>query len=204
MEDIKEKIQQVKQLLQEIENGLSPLLNPTSKVDKKIQLDAVVKMADKFEKISTELPVEIRTLKFKLIQDIDQFKEAEQLNQELQNTLRPFFSNIEKKERKRKTKSSGDGTKKQVGVKLIDLINAKLIKPHTKIVKCIKGQNYEASITSDGKVRLDINGRISVQNSLSWAAMELTGKAVNGWTWWEIEEDGTRRNLDYYRQKITA
>ncbi|RIA09370.1 Protein of unknown function (DUF2924) [Flavobacteriaceae bacterium MAR_2010_72] len=205
MEGIRAKIEQVKLLIEEIRSQLNPLLNNTNKMDKQVQLDAVVKMADKFDKISTEVPTEIRTLKFKLIKEIDQFKEAETLYQELQNTLSPFLNSKEKIEKRQKIKpSSNNGTRKQFGVKVKDLLKANLIQPNTTIVKEVNGQEYEALITPNGKIKLIHNSTTTTHNSLSLAAKEIMERPINGWTWWEIQEGLTRRNLDYYRQKLIS
>lgn len=199
MEEIKEKITQIKELLQDVTTCLSPLLNNTNKADKQSQLEVVVKMAEKLNKIDTELPSEIRSLKFKLIQEIDQFKEAEQLNTELQNVLASHL-NIKHKKRSKKSNNSS-GTKKQLGVKVSDLIENQIISPNTKIYKTVKGQEYEAIITTNGKIKLDHNGNTTIHNSLSLAAKEIMERPINGWTWWEIKEGLTSRKLDYYRQK---
>jgi Restriction Enzyme Adenine Methylase Associated len=202
MKGIKHKIEQVKVLLNEIESELKPLLNHGNKADKQAQLDVVIKMANKLDKIDTELPPEIRNLKFKLIQEIDQYKEAEKLNIELQNTLAPFVNFRAAKRKKNKTSNSSSGPKKHFGIKVIDLIENQLIQPNTKIVKTVNGQDYEALITPNGKIKLEHNGNTTIHNSLSLAAKEIMERPINGWTWWEIQEGLTRRNLDYYRQKF--
>lgn len=199
MESIKEKIKQVELLLEDIKSQLDLCLNNAVKADKETQLDAIVKMADKFEKLNIELPDEMRTLKFKLIQEIDQFDAAESLNKELQDVLMPFVNQTAPKHKRSKTTSTTKiKAPKQFGVKLIDLIEAKLIEPNTKITNTVEGQNYEAIITPNGKVKLAHNN--SEFNSLSSAAKEIMGRPINGWVWWQIEDDSGKRDIDYYRQ----
>ena len=103
MDGIQDKIEQVKSLLEDIKSELKPWLNNIDKADKQVQLDTVLKLTEKFNKIDTDLPSEIRELKFKLIQEIDKFKEAEKLNIELQNTLASFvkFKAIKRKKNKK-------------------------------------------------------------------------------------------------------
>ena len=199
MESVKEKIQQVKLLLEDIKSQLDLSLNNAIKTDKETQLDAIVKMADKFEKLNIEIPDEMRSLKFKLIQEIDQFDAAENLNKELQDVLMPYVNQKAAKEKRSKTTSTTKiKAPKQFGVKLTDLIGAKLIEPNTKITNTVEGQNYEAIITPNGKVKLAHNN--SEFNSLSSAAKEIMGRPINGWVWWQIEDDSGKRDIDYYRQ----
>lgn len=203
MVEIEKKIEQVTLLLEEIKSQLNPLLNNAHKSDKQEQLEVVAKMTDKFDKIGAELPDEIRTLKFKLIQEIDQFKEAEELNEKLQNTLMPFILEKGPKTRKKnKGPSSQKNSPKQYGINVIDLIEAKIIEPNTKIINTVDGQEYEALITPNGKIKLVHNDTTTVYNSLSSAAKEIMGRPINGWVWWQIEDSSGRKDLDYYRQKF--
>lgn len=201
MEGIKEKIKQVNSLLEEIKSELGPLLNSAQKSEKKTQLEAVVKMADQFDKINIDIPDEIRTLKFKLIQEVDQFDTAIELNKELQTLLLSFTDPIRVKSKKNKeSPSTKTKSPKQLGVKLFDLIEAKIIEPNTKIINTVDGKRYEAMITQNGKVKLEHNNTTTLYNSLSSAAKEIMGRAINGWVWWHIENESGTRDLDYYRQ----
>lgn len=203
MESIKDKIAQVTSLLNDIKSQLEPWLNSSNKNDKQIQLDAVLKLTDKFDKIDTDLPAEIRSLKFKLIQEVDQFKEAEVLNQELTNALMPFLNQRTVKSSKpTKTHTASSATKKQFGIKVIELIENNLIQPNTKIYKRVDNHEYEALITPNGRIKLIHNNKTTFHNSLSLAAKEIMERPINGWTWWEIKDGFERKTLDYYRQKL--
>ncbi|MGV8815650.1 MAG: hypothetical protein ACOH2D_16230 [Gelidibacter sp.] len=203
MEGVKEKIEQVNSLLDEIKSELNPLLNNAQKTEKKTQLEAVVKMTDQFDKINIDIPDEIRTLKFKLIQEMDQLDAAVELNRDLQNMLLSFVDQNKVRSKRQKKESSTIKSKPpkiQFGIKLIDLIEAKLIEPNTKIINTVDGEKYEATITQNGKVKLVHNHTTTLFNSLSSAAKAIMGRAINGWTWWYIVDNSGKKYLDYYRQ----
>lgn len=203
MEGIQDKIAQVKVLLEDIKSQLGPWLINTRKADKQLQLEAVSKLTEKFDKMDTNLPSEIRELKFKLIQEIDKFKEAEQLSQELANTLAPFVNQKTVKKIKSISLIKNTATSpKQYGIKVYDLIEYNIIEPNTKIYKRVNNEEYEALITSNGTIKLTLNNKTTVHNSLSLAAKEIMGRPINGWTWWEIKESAGNKTLDHYRQKL--
>jgi len=203
MEGVQDKIAQLKSLLEDINSQLAPWLKNSSKTDKQVQLDAVVKLSEKFDKIDTDLPNEIRSLKFKLIQEIDKFKEAEKLNQELTNVLSPFFKQKNFKSVTPKSSNSAPVTnKKHFGIKVIDLLQNNIIQPNTKIYKKLNNQHYEALILANGTIKLVHNNNTTFHKSLSLAAREIVERPINGWTWWEIEDGFERKILDYYRQKL--
>ena len=205
MQHLKEHIEQLKKQLVEINSRLWPLLNKEAKEEIQSQLNAISKSTDKLAKTSVNVPAELRELKFKLIKQLDQFKEAEELHKEMLNVLSAYVS-------VKPTRSHTKPIKKQVSKKektatttpqfeLIKLIESSLLPANSKLVKQYKGVLLTGTLTKEGKIRTTQNGITTLHNSPSSAAVALTQKAQNGWTWWSVEGDVKDRTLDYYRQQ---
>jgi hypothetical protein len=81
-------------------------------------------------------------------------------------------------------------------MKLMDLIENGKLKPGTKIIMKKKGVIYNATITSDGKIKLENGG---IFNSPSGAARFLNkGKPIDGWISWKLADE-KKLNLDSLR-----
>lgn len=74
---------------------------------------------------------------------------------------------------------------------LSDLLADGLIKPNARLSASYKGQTFIATVTKDGKVRLEDG----YEGSPSGAASHCTGTSVNGWQFWRIghERLGSKR-----------
>ena len=83
MHKLKEHIANLKAQLADIQSQLKPWLNKTAKQEVQSQLNAIVKSSDKLTKTEVNIPTELRELKFKLINELDKYKEAEELQKEL-------------------------------------------------------------------------------------------------------------------------
>lgn len=203
MDNLRAQINQIKSQLQDIQNQLSPWLNSADKFEKQNQLNAVAGSLDKLTKTEVTIPSELRELKLKLHRELDQFKEAKIINEELVEILSQFVSH---KKPVRKSKLSKSVSKKRLKltgdkIDLLCLIQNGLIQPHTKIEKVFRGIHYEAVITTIGQIELTFNGVKKTYKSPSSAAADLAQAPRNGWTWWSLEGDPKGRTLDYYRQK---
>lgn len=203
MHKLKEHIANLKAQLEDIQIQLNPWLNKTAKQEVQSQLNAIVKSSDKLTKTEVNIPTELRELKFKLIKELDKYKEAEELQKELLVILSQYVSV------KQQSKPSKPIAQKQVKkvtattpqFELINLINSGLIAPNTKIVKQYKGYLHTAIITKEGKIKTNYKNQVILHNSPSSAAVYLTQKSQNGWTWWQVDGDAKDRTLDYYRQQ---
>lgn len=60
---------------------------------------------------------------------------------------------------------------------------------------------HTATITKEGKIKTNYKNQVILHKSSSSAAVYLTQKSQNGWTWWQVEDDAKDRTLDYYRQQ---
>ena len=203
MQQFKEDIDHLKRQLANIQNQLHPFLNKEAKEEIKSQLKAVSKSTDKLSQNSVNIPAELRELKFKLIKQLDQFKEAEELHQELLSILSGYGAfkpaRINSKPVKQVLSKKEKSTTPQF--ELVNLINSGLLSANSKLVKRYKGILLSGIITKEGKIRTTQNGITILHNSPSSAAVALTQKSQNGWTWWAVEGDVKDRTLDYYRQQ---
>ena len=203
MHKLKEHIANLKIQLEDIQNQLKPWLNKTAKLEVQSQLNAIVKSSDKLTKTEVNIPTELRELKFKLIKELDKYKEAEELQKELLEILSQYVS---VKQQSKTQKSVVEKQPKKIKTstpqfELINLINSGLIASNTKIVKQYKGYLHTATITKEGKIKTNYKNQVILHNSPSSAAVYLTQKSQNGWTWWQVERDAKDRTLDYYRQQ---
>jgi hypothetical protein len=203
MHKLKENIANLKAHLEDIQSQLKPWLSKTAKKEVQSQLNAIVKSSDKLTKTDVNIPTELRELKFKLIKELDKYKEAEELQKEL---LEILSQNVSVKQQSKPSKPIAHKQVKKVKTttpqfELINLVNSGLIASNTKIVKQYKGYLHTATITKEGKIKTNYKNEIILHNSPSSAAVYLTQKAQNGWTWWQVDGDAKDRTLDYYRQQ---
>jgi len=203
MHKLKEHIANLKVQLADIQNQMKPWLNKSAKQEVQSQLNAIVKSSDKLTKTEVNIPTELRELKFKLIKELDNYKEAEELQKEILEILSQYVS---VKQQSKIQKPVVEKQAKKVKAtspqfELIKLINSGLIASNTKIVKQYKGYLHTATITKEGKIKTNYKNQVILHNSPSSAAVYLTQKSQNGWTWWQVEGDAKDRTLDYYRQQ---
>ncbi len=198
----KEDIEEIKNRLQELTMQLEPLLNLDQKSAMETQLKTVEQTINKLSKSAVEIPAELRDLKFRLLRDLDQFKEAEQAKKELDKELSQFL-NPQYPEKELRTVKPEIAVKKKIRVssmvKLRDLVEANILKPNTKLYRKYKNVVYDARITDKGQMEISLNGRNHFFDSPSAAAKFIAQVALNGWVWWYVEED--KLPLDYYRKK---
>jgi len=85
---------------------------------------------------------------------------------------------------------------KKVG-KRIPVLSSIEVAP-TELVATYKGTEHKASVNPDGTIT--VNDKTF--NSPSRAGKEVTGKEVDGWTFWSYEkEDGTLEKIDALRKR---
>lgn len=91
MKELKEKIVQLKELLQEIEALMQPNLDEQRRKEKQAQLRTVERSILELQKTGTPVPDELRELKFRLVHEYDLYKEYKTVQRELSNLLMPFI-----------------------------------------------------------------------------------------------------------------
>jgi DNA repair exonuclease SbcCD ATPase subunit len=197
----KEHIAGIKTQLQTLKEQLKPLLVAEKKAALQAQLQSIEQTINKLSKTGVEIPAELRDLKFRLLSDLDQFKEAATAHKELEElllhyvTLKKVYTRKEKINPVKQKEVRTTNTR----VKLIDLLKAKVIVPNIKLYRNYKNQDFKAILTTEGQIKLTFNGQTEYFDSPSSAAVTVTGKSQNGWTWWMIENEN--KTLDDYRKK---
>ncbi|MCY4672352.1 MAG: DUF262 domain-containing protein [Bacteroidetes bacterium] len=96
------------------------------------------------------------------------------------------------------TKESKESRNAFYGIGLADLLATELLIPEERLRGVRSGKEYWAAVTSDGKIRV---GNGSVFNALSGAGRKLTGKSINGWTFWQVYRDGNWHELATIRRE---
>ena len=96
------------------------------------------------------------------------------------------------------TKESKESRKAFYGIGLADLLATGLLIPGERLRGARSGKKYCAAVTSDGKIRV---GDGSAFNALSEAGRKLTGKSINGWTFWQVYRDGSWHELATIRRE---
>ena len=204
MNNFKENIDQIQIQLSELMNSLQPWLDLSSLRERKAQLHSIEKTIIKLQKIETPVPDELRELKFKLIREIELFKDAREAQILLFSKLKQFLPADNKKIRTNRNKITPFKKRPALlstRIEVKDLLKLNLLLPDTIIEKNYKGHLYKALLLKDGRIKLLENGKTELHNTPSSAAVEASGKSQNGWTWWYISDDPERRTLDYFRKK---
>lgn len=198
-------IAQLKALLQNFQQEIAPYWDKESHKEKKAQLQSIEKTITNLQKNNTTVPDELRELKFKLLKELDQFKDADAAKAQLQELFAPFAQGSNKqvtklKPAKRVVKRPRKYEEPSVEIK--DLIEAGYLSDGAALTRLYKGAVYRAVITPERKIQLIDHANQEHFDTPSGAAVAASGKRQNGWTWWGIEGRGKDITLDHYRQKL--
>lgn len=90
MKELKEKIEQLKLLLREIEELMQPYLDEQRRKEQQSQIKTVERSIVELQKSGTPVPDELRELKFRLVHESDLYKEYKTVQRELSNLLTPL------------------------------------------------------------------------------------------------------------------
>lgn len=202
----KEHIAQLDELLKILKEQLLPYWKPAYKKEKLAQLKSVEKSIHHLQKGNTPIPDELRKLKFRLFNDLELFKQAETARVEIQRVIQPFIeksNNLKRVVKKGPEKPSIEKKeKKELRITLKNLIENKIIEPGTRLNRTYKGVEYKAVINNNGSIEMKLGDKNISFISPSAAALAVSRKSQNGWTWWNVDGQSKEKNLDYYRQKI--
>jgi hypothetical protein len=70
-----------------------------------------------------------------------------------------------------------------------------------ELIVSFKGQDFTAAVLGDGRIHLNNLGETF--NSPSRAGKAITGREIDGWTFWSyLKADGTREKLDALRKAV--
>ena len=101
-----------------------------------------------------------------------------------------------KKKGARKKTTTKVSAEKKIGKRMPVLASLELAPK--ELVATYKGTEYKATVNPDGTIT--VNGKEF--NSPSRAGKEVTGKEVDGWTFWSYtKEDGTIEKIDALRKR---
>lgn len=104
-----------------------------------------------------------------------------------------------------KAPQNGSGTKRHFGVQLVELIEAGFLSPTDRLeLQWQKdGPVFEGRVKSDGTVEVHTERGWKSYETLSGAAADTGGRALNGWDHWSrVTEDGSRRKLAAIRAEF--
>jgi len=95
-------------------------------------------------------------------------------------------------------------------IKLVDLIEAGIIKPLFSIHVTFKGKDFTAEIDKDGFILMDGKRHTSLSVAGGIVRAKVSGKPAdglpyrraNGWTFWKfVDEDGQVKKIDILRAR---
>ena len=204
MNQWKEHIAQLDELLKVLKEQLLPYWKQAHKKEKLAQLKSVEKSIHQLQKGNTPIPDELRELKFRLLNELELYKEAETARVEIQKIIQPLVAKtntLKRSAQKVPEKPIIKKEKKEPRITLQNLIENKIIEPGTRLSKTYKGVEHDAVITHEGSIKMELDGKELFFISPSAAAVAASKNAQNGWTWWNVDGQSKERTLDYYRQK---
>lgn len=96
------------------------------------------------------------------------------------------------------------GTRRDVGVALSELIAAGALKAPLALFRRYKGRQMEAMLLPDGKVQFAGATYDTCSTAAENARGTVTGRRMNtnGWTFWQYDDDGVKRELAYARARF--
>lgn len=200
-------IASLKDLLHNLKQEIAPYWGTDSQKEKQSQPQSIEKTITNLQKSNTSVPNELRELKFKLLRELDLFKNAAAAKVELQELLAAFqLVSRRKKEKgpKKVNKQQEKVHKPEFRITLKDLIDSKIFPVALNLTKKYKGKVCQSTITEKEYIVLQLNGTKQIFDSASAAAVAVSNKSQNGWAWLNIEGQPNERTLDYYHQKYTA
>jgi len=180
--------------------GLSP--------EEKQQLQAVNKAVEQLTKAGVEIPSDLRSLKLRLsANDVgagSNLHVAKHLAavEILIDGLREVSQGARALREKLKSGVIISGLKKHFGVTLEELLDAGLLSTDDRLELQWSRDSgtYEGKLRADGSVMAKADQSWKQYDTLSAAAAELGGRALNGWDHWRrVNADGTRTPLKEIR-----
>jgi len=103
-------------------------------------------------------------------------------------------------------KATAEGGRTHVGVTLGQLISSGFLKAPLTLFRKYKGHELNATLLPDGSVEFGGQTYESCSLAAGEARGSVTGRLMhtNGWKFWQYDEGGVKRELDYARQQFLA
>ncbi len=193
-----EHITRLKEELEKLIKELEPYWDITRKREIFEQLNSVEKSINILQKNNINIPEDLRNLKLNLVNELELFREAEEVRKKLNEMFSPFINSVKtwpQNTQRNKTPYTSNIT-------LYDLIKSGIIKTPLTIEKRYKGETYRGIVKDDGNIELLIGNHKELFNSPSGAAKFCTNRATDGWTWWQVKIGNEMKPLDIYRKRI--
>lgn len=208
MSNLSQHITQLNDILQRIEEYLDKYTDEDLLAEKVSQLNYIEKTIRNLQKDNTAIPAELRELKLSLVNEADNWQEANKRKPEIIGLLQNFITKhtdnkINKVTNKQEKRIiiKPRVTKFSEQVEISDLLEAGILKNGVELYRTYKGQNFTAIIKDSGSIETQVNGKLEQFSTPSAAAVAVSNKSQNGWIWWFTSFEGTKRELDYYRKK---
>jgi len=83
------------------------------------------------------------------------------------------------------SKTTANTASKSYGVTIRDLVEAGLVAPGAQLVGTHSGVEYSATVTAEGRIRLDHGDEFDAPSPAAMAALDRN--SWNGWAWWRIK-----------------
>lgn len=193
-----DNIARLKEELEKLIKELEPYWDVMRKREIQEQLISVDKSIKNLQKNNITTPEELRKFKLKLVNELELFKEAEEIKTELHKMFSSFIIQTKTNNKQKKGKKSVSNLK----ITLYDLIKSGIIKTPLEIEKNYKSKIYKGIVKNDGTIELVIDGQKQIFDSPSMAANAITQSSINGWIWWQVKIDNKIEPLNYYRKRI--
>lgn len=214
MSDVYQDLESIERWLLEIDiSCISTQSTNISKEEKKLLL-ATNKAIQQLEKLGVPIPDELQAQQLKLsiletppIQASEQGVSLESIDSVV-SSLHALLSKaksirLKLSARKRVNKTSF-GPKQHFGVSLHDLLENGVINTEAKLELQWRrnGEIVEGKVLKNGHIEVHTNSGWKEYKSISTAATEIAGCALNGWKHWKIiDSDGNRASLESVRDR---
>lgn len=177
------------------------------------QLRAVNKAIEQLQRTGVSVPEDLRSLKLTLSAKDVTGSQDQEIQARLK-TVEELIHSLEKTVKaaraiRNKLKPTGQcgGTKRQYGVKLLDLLQAGLVTTDDRIeLQWLRdGPAIEGKLTAEGKVMVNTQNGWQSYSSLSSAASRTAGRSLNGWQHWRrLNHDGSATAFEEIRAQFLS
>ena len=190
--------------------GYIPKFEPGLSTEERKQLQAVNKTIMQLTRLNVSVPEDLRNLKLRLsTKDVSGAvnREVEEKIAEIEaliDQLRKITQAARSLRNRLKSTGQAGGTKKHYDVTLLDLLQSGHLSTEDRFeLQWLKdGQAYEGKVKSDGSIMAQTTSGWKQYDTLSAAAVDIAGRALNGWRrWHRRNNDGSRTSLIEIRSR---
>jgi len=187
-----------------------PAPDPGLTSEERKQLQTVNKSIEQLTKLRVSIPDDLRKLKLRLSAresfstGSDGVEERAAEVEGLLEQLRELTQAARALRDQLKSTTQSTGTKKHYGVTLSELIQSGHLSTDDKLeLQWVKeGEIYEGKVRADGTVAAKGPSGWKQYDTLSAAAADIGGRALNGWDHWRrVNRDGSLTTLKVIRDK---